>query len=670
MGNIGMENLSTLFRDKLYRIPDYQRGYAWTSKQLEEFWNDIELLDIKKEHYLGVLTTQNVPASDYNKFSGDEWLIKNKNYSAIYIVDGQQRITTCLLLLSAIVEVVEKHYDAQELEYTSITDIKKRYFYEKKGEQQLYSMIFGYLPDDPLHHFLASEIYQIPNFSTIETDVHTKYTVNLKQAFDFFVSELKKLEFEDIQEIYIKLTTRLVFNIYKISEGLDVFVTFETMNNRGKELSVLELLKNRLIYLTTLIPLDQAESNFQIREKINKTWKNIYDYLGKNPKSLLDDDSFLFSFLNIYEFPEKVQTKTLVKRKRRRNHRMHYSFFLDEENPNEFILDEIFTVQNIRNGNITLKEIHNFITDLSKNVVIWYELQNPLSASYSFELFQLISEYNQISRSSRNYYLIGEPQNYVFDYFIKNTDEDKRIKYLETLIHVELISQIFISYRSPSNDFMARLSQVIAQNDRADFKKINSEFSIIFKEPKYKEDIIKLLRDCVKNDYKGSKRVNYYDSAFPINYVLSKYEIMKQKENKEKLTKEFINNYFYDNQSYNIEHIFPNSKKLIKSWEDIFGDYDADSRHNLKNSLGNLVRISLEKNGAIGNKSYEIKKQKFDSGTYSEKLISNNYENWDVNAITKRGLELITFVLNILGIPKLSKTEKLKILGLENVSKK
>ncbi|GEM_PF-6330791 len=100
------------------------------------------------------------------------------------------------------------------------------------------------------------------------------------------------------------------------------------------------------------------------------------------------------------------------------------------------------------------------------------------------------------------------------------------------------------------------------------------------------------------------------------------------------------------------------------------GDYDADSRHNLKNSLGNLVRISLEKNSAIGNKSYEIKKQKFDSGTYSEKLISNNYENWDVNAITKRGLELITFVLNILGIPKLSKTEKLKILGLENVSKK
>ena len=37
MTTVTMENLSTLFRDKLYRIPDYQRGYAWNIKQLEEF---------------------------------------------------------------------------------------------------------------------------------------------------------------------------------------------------------------------------------------------------------------------------------------------------------------------------------------------------------------------------------------------------------------------------------------------------------------------------------------------------------------------------------------------------------------------------------------------------------------------------------------------------------
>lgn len=42
-----------------------------------------------------------------------------------------------------------------------------------------------------------------------------------------------------------------MFNLHEIEDDFDVFVAFETMNNRGKKLSNLELLKNRLIYLTT-----------------------------------------------------------------------------------------------------------------------------------------------------------------------------------------------------------------------------------------------------------------------------------------------------------------------------------------------------------------------------------------------------------------------------------
>lgn len=43
-----------------------------------------------------------------------------------------------------------------------------------------------------------------------------------------------------------------MFNLHEIDDDYDVFVAFETMNNRGKRLTNLELLKNRLIYLTTL----------------------------------------------------------------------------------------------------------------------------------------------------------------------------------------------------------------------------------------------------------------------------------------------------------------------------------------------------------------------------------------------------------------------------------
>lgn len=51
-----LQSISKIFTEKLFRIPDYQRGYAWTEKQLKDFWNDIIQLEESKNHYVGVLT--------------------------------------------------------------------------------------------------------------------------------------------------------------------------------------------------------------------------------------------------------------------------------------------------------------------------------------------------------------------------------------------------------------------------------------------------------------------------------------------------------------------------------------------------------------------------------------------------------------------------------------
>jgi uncharacterized protein with ParB-like and HNH nuclease domain len=85
----------------------------------------------------------------------------------------------------------------------------------------------------------------------------------------------------------------MVFNEYVIENDLDVFIAFETMNNRGKPLSNLELLKNRLIYLSTLFPNEEDAEKELLRKNINACWKTIYEYLGKNKKRLLPDDVFL-----------------------------------------------------------------------------------------------------------------------------------------------------------------------------------------------------------------------------------------------------------------------------------------------------------------------------------------------------------------------------------------
>lgn len=80
-----------------------------------------------------------------------------------------------------------------------------------------------------------------------------------------------------------------MFNVYEIFQDLDVFVIFETMNNRGKKLSNLELLKNRLIYLSTKF---EDEDKYSLRHNINECWKTIYEYLGKNKNKPLNDDNF------------------------------------------------------------------------------------------------------------------------------------------------------------------------------------------------------------------------------------------------------------------------------------------------------------------------------------------------------------------------------------------
>lgn len=84
--------------------------------------------------------------------------------------------------------------------------------------------------------------------------------------------------------------------MYIISDDIDVYVTFETMNNRGKPLSNLELLKNRLIYVSTLLNVADADKS-RLRRDINECWKKIYHILGKSKERVLLDDEFLVTHL-------------------------------------------------------------------------------------------------------------------------------------------------------------------------------------------------------------------------------------------------------------------------------------------------------------------------------------------------------------------------------------
>ncbi len=100
--------LDSLFEKKLFRIPDYQRGYAWQPEQLRDFWEDLMNLpdNYRRKHYTGVLTLKQVPADSVKENDDEYFLIRDRSYSIYHVVDGQQRLTTFVIFLQAFVEKV------------------------------------------------------------------------------------------------------------------------------------------------------------------------------------------------------------------------------------------------------------------------------------------------------------------------------------------------------------------------------------------------------------------------------------------------------------------------------------------------------------------------------------------------------------------------------------
>ena len=55
-----LQSLKNIFKDGIFKIPDYQRGYAWTERQLKDFWEDVVNLPINRFHYTGLLSLKKV----------------------------------------------------------------------------------------------------------------------------------------------------------------------------------------------------------------------------------------------------------------------------------------------------------------------------------------------------------------------------------------------------------------------------------------------------------------------------------------------------------------------------------------------------------------------------------------------------------------------------------
>ena len=663
-----LQSLKSIFKDRIFKIPDYQRGYAWQKRQLKDFWEDIINLPSDRYHYTGLLSLKQVPRKDYESenWTAERWLIKDQAYRPFHIVDGQQRLTTFVIFINEVINLIKlipenvgKPDSDIYIGTFSMKQVKEEYLVIQMPPQFLINTYkFGYEKDNPSFKYLRHKILGEPDGGSI---TETFYTLNLENARQFFKENLENYYrtygINEIEVLFRKVTQNLMFNLHEIEDDFDVFVAFETMNNRGKKLSNLELLKNRLIYLTTLYEsyeITQDERTI-LREDINEAWKDVYYQLGRNKQNPLSDDDFLVAHWIMYFQYTRQKGEDYIK------------FLLEEKftpqnvfSKTEVILDSITDINEIRdeddteepeeNGaeerpimraKLAPKEISDYVKSLQSAAVHWYNSFNPLNNPNLTSEEQLWLD--RLNRIGIAYFRPLVVASYIRT-DISTASRVKLFKEIERFIFIAFrMGRALSTYR---NSEYYRLTKQLRNGDVTvddiidTLKKRVEEWL----SPATAFDI-QPFKAYIGRHYKNGGGF-YWWNGLP--YFLYEYETEKVMQNG---NQKIDWNLFVKSEKdkVSIEHIYPQTPDN-NYWINAFANYSDEQKKLLTGSLGNLLPLSSSKNSSMQNDSFPDKKSPvgrshkgYTDGSHSEIEVAA-YADWNADAILTRGLKLLDFM--------------------------
>jgi len=116
--------LDRLFNNSIFRIPDYQRSYSWGDSQLMDFWDNLINLQNGHYHYTVMLSLKELPKKEWESWIDDNWIIEKKGFTPYHVIDGQQRITTCVILINEIICLAEQN-NIEEINPSETSETKK-----------------------------------------------------------------------------------------------------------------------------------------------------------------------------------------------------------------------------------------------------------------------------------------------------------------------------------------------------------------------------------------------------------------------------------------------------------------------------------------------------------------------------------------------------------------
>lgn len=645
-----LKTLKSLFGERIYTIPDYQRGYIWDTQQLAEFWEDLSNInDIP--HYMGVLS------------------LKENENNMFEVIDGQQRLTTCIILIQAIIEFAGNNNFIKtnnkiifsEYESDSVENIKSKFLYENNISTNKRKYKFKYICDKESALYFNHIILGEPDAPELQK---TLYTNKLENAKLFFIDRLKELYDKDnetgIKNVYNKLVNKLKFNEFIIEKDFDINVAFESMNNRGKKLSTLELLKNRLLFLTTLISNDKKDID-DTKYSIVKAWAEIYKQLGKNKdnKELLDDDYLKTHWIFYWgysrqkgnDFAEFLLKKQFVRKK---VYETLKSFDLITESDFNEPDDDDTNNSGINPDNLTLSVINDYVKSLESCACYWVDSFFPKTASRykcKQDIVELLDKFNRINAGAHFRPLITVALKKYEENCISRQILVNLLKIIERFVFIVFALNHF---RRNSYDakFYNYAKDLYHGYNNVTVEKIIEDMNNILEHDCLSPDgtIKACFMEYIKKEFENS---NGYYAWDKIRYFLYEYEISLtgDKIRNPRITPEIL----LKDKDKTIEHVYPQTD-TDDYWVKRFGNLYEQQKHCYKNAIGNLLLLSQPINSALQNDSFDEKKKPklsedgkttlrtgYNEGSYSEQEVAKEPE-WNSQTIINRSKKLIEFM--------------------------
>ncbi|RVY79162.1 DUF262 domain-containing protein [Helicobacter pylori] len=244
--------MKEIFLEEGYSIPNYQRDYAWKDKNFRDLWEDLE------------------EAIEYNKkgqghFIGTMVVAKNEDNKKWYdIIDGQQRTTTIFMLLHVLANK-QNEKDKQET---------RKYLYQK-GELKL-----EVAPQNQSFFKTLLEAAEKENISRCEKDADTESKQNLFEVLKAILDKVSKLNKEEANERLEALLEMVLLRLEEPDPGRAIR-TFQSVNDRGVPLLLLDKLKSLLIYYSNTF----CDGKRGLDQFINDHFGEIFKIFARIKKS-------------------------------------------------------------------------------------------------------------------------------------------------------------------------------------------------------------------------------------------------------------------------------------------------------------------------------------------------------------------------------------------------